>query len=49
MSLSRMSLGMRFRIHSATALFIAIFLVAAAQSCLAGNPQAVTSAQAWGR
>ena len=41
MSLSRMSLGMRFRIHSATALFIAIFLVAAAQSCLAGNPQAV--------
>ena len=40
-SLFRMSLGMRFRVHSATVLFIAIFLVAATESCLAGNPQAV--------
>ena len=32
---------MRFRVHSATVLFIAIFLVAATESCLAGNPQAV--------
>ena len=41
MSLSRMSLGMRFRIHSATVLFIAIFFVVTAQSCVAGNPQTV--------
>ena len=41
MSLSRMSLGMRFRIHSATVWLIAAFFVVTAQSCLAGNPQAV--------
>jgi len=41
MSLSRMSLGMRFRIYSATVLFIAAFFVVTPQSCLAGNPQAV--------
>ena len=44
MSLSRMNLGMRFRIYSATALFLATFLVAAPQSCLAGNPEAVRQA-----
>jgi hypothetical protein len=32
---------MRFRVHSATVLFIAIFLVATTESCLAANPQAV--------
>ena len=41
MSLSSMSLGMRFRIYSATVLFIAAFFVVTPQSCLAGNPQAV--------
>lgn len=41
MSLSRMSPGMRFRVHSATVWLIAIFLVVTAQSCLAGDPQAV--------
>jgi hypothetical protein len=32
---------MRFRIYSATVLFIAAFFVVTPQSCLAGNPQAV--------
>ena len=41
MSLFSMNLGMRFRIHSATVLFIAIFFVVTAQSCVAGNPQTV--------
>jgi len=41
MSLSRMNLGMRFRIHSATALFIAIFLVCGGAVLPGRHPQAV--------
>jgi AmmeMemoRadiSam system protein B/AmmeMemoRadiSam system protein A len=36
-----MNLGLRFRVHSATVLFIAMFFVAATESCWAGNPQTV--------
>ncbi len=41
MNLFRMNLGRRFKFHSATILFVAIFLAAATESCWGGNPPAV--------